>query len=131
MARGTQTDRKPEHVEQLLDKMSKDSFPASDPPQLEGFTTDGAPAHNAVPPPTRTHAPPPDVGALPGSEASPFDRDGSYPVGDAGEVKVRTKGHEVTIELPANPLTVDAATLETLISVLERHRPPLHPATGH
>jgi hypothetical protein len=125
MTRGTQSDREPAHVEQLLDKMSKDSFPASDPPQLEGFAEDGAPPRNAVPAPTRTHAPPPDVGRLPGGEASPFDRDGRYALGDRGEVALSTHGQEVTIELPANPFVVDPASLETLISVLERHRPPL------
>lgn len=124
MSTGT-SDRPAEHVEQLIDRMSKDSFPASDAPQLAGFEQDGAPAHNAVPRHPPTHAPPPDVGPLPGSDAAPFDRDGRYALHDWGEVRLRTVGGEVEIELPANPLVLDVTALETLIALLERHRPAL------
>jgi hypothetical protein len=122
--RGTQTERKPGHVEQLLDRMSADSFPASDPPQVEGFAEDGAPARNRPTSPVRTHPPPADV-AVPGAEASPFDREGRYALGGAGEVVLSTRGQDVTVTLTANPVTLDPAALETLIAVLERHRPSL------
>lgn len=121
---GTQTDRAPEHVEKLIDKMSKDSFPASDPPQLEGFDQDGQPAHKGAPVHPPTHAPPPEV-ELPAPDRSPFDREGRYELGGAGEVAIATEGEQVRIAFTAHPLTLDATALETLISVLERHRPTL------
>ena len=66
------------------------------------------------------------MGELPGSDRSPFDREGSYTVGGRAEVTLRTEGGEVSIELGENPLALDAAGLEELIALLERHRPSLH-----
>jgi hypothetical protein len=122
---GTQSDRAPEHVEKLIDKMSKDSFPASDPPQLQGFDQDGEPARStALPVHPPTHAPPPEV-ALPEPDRSPFDREGRYELEGAGEVTIATEGQQVRIAFTDHPLTLDATALETLIALLERHRPAL------
>jgi hypothetical protein len=125
MSRGSDTARPKKHVEKLLDRMAKDSFPASDPPQVEGFTRDGEPASARIPRVHDTHAPPPDVGELPGADRSPFDREQRYPLG-ATDVLLSTHGNSVRIELGEHPLTLDAAALEALIGLLEKHRPSLH-----
>jgi hypothetical protein len=115
---------RPERVEALLDEMIKETFPASDAPQLDGVL-DAGPAANAVPSHPLEHAPPPDV-APPGDDAALDVREGRYPVGDAGAAYVRTDADGVEIELPANPLRIGASALEDLIAALQKHRPPLH-----
>ena len=117
--RGKPAGRK--HVEALVDEMSKESFPASDAPQLVG-ALDRDPADLPRHPPT--HAPPPEV--APEDDTKLDVREGRYPLGDAGEAWVRTGRDGVDVRLPAAKLHLDPAALEQLIAALERHRPPLH-----
>lgn len=130
MSRSRKGEGPDDHVEALLDRMSRDSFPASDPPQLEGLDADGAPAAAAPPAPPRTHAPPPEVGTLTTAAPSPFDREGRYPLGDGQAVTLHTEGDLVHLAFDRHPVAVDAAGLEALIAVLERHRPSLLGASG-
>ena len=73
MKRGKQSERTPAHVEELIDEMSKESFPASDSPQLAGLASDGAPSRPVPPAHPAEHAPPPDAGAIAGTQAESFD----------------------------------------------------------
>jgi hypothetical protein len=114
-----------DHIEALLDRMSKDSFPASDPPQLEGLDAEGAPGTAVLPAPPRTHAPPPELPNVATAAPSPFDREGRYPLGEDQAVTVRTEGDLVHLAFDRHPVAVDAVGLEALIALLERHRPSL------
>jgi hypothetical protein len=124
MAMTGKRSEQPGSVDALVDEMSKASFPASDSPQLDGVLN-AAPAANAVPRHPAEHAPPPE--AAPGGDAdAALDvREGRYPVGDAGELWIRTEPGRVTLTLPSAELRLGAAALEQLIGALERHRPPL------
>ena len=112
-----------ERVEALLDEMIAETFPASDPPQLDGAFKRG-PAENAVPRHPDQHAPPPDVAADVDDTALDV-REGRYSLGNAGEARLRTDAEGIDVHLPANPLRLDAAALEALIAALQKHRPPL------
>lgn len=114
----------PDHADALIDEMSKESFPASDSPQLDGVL-DGGPARNAVPRHPAEHAPPADAAAAT-DDASLDVREGRYPLGDAGEIWLRTAPGRVDVRLPSGELHLDPAALEQLIAALERHRPSLH-----
>jgi hypothetical protein len=119
------TSPRPGDTEQGLDEMLRETFPASDAPQLDGHALQGAPA-NALPRHPAEHAPPPEVQLSPADDAAAFERARqTYPLG-AANVTLSTSGGEVEIELPANRLTLDAAGLEQLIAALERHRPSLN-----
>lgn len=126
MKRGKQSERAPAHVEELIDEMSKESFPASDSPQLPGLASDGAPSRAAPTPHPAEHAPPPDAGIPAGTDAAAFDLAGRYRLDDSTDIALATEGPRVRITLARNPLTLDAAGLEALIALLERHRPSLH-----
>jgi hypothetical protein len=110
-------------VESALDEMIAETFPASDPPQLDGMLQP-APAANAVPTHPDEHAPPPEVPERP-STARVDVRGGRVSLGDAGEVELRSDAEGIEVTLPANPLHLDARGLEALIAALQKHRPPL------
>jgi hypothetical protein len=117
--------KRSENVDSLLDEMSKESFPASDAPQLDGIEREGAPAANAVPKHPAEHAPPPEVPDPPPSEQQTNVLEERYRIGDCA-VTLRTVNDRFEIGLDRNPMMLDAAGVEELIALIERHRPPLH-----
>jgi hypothetical protein len=117
--------KRKEDVDDLLDEMSKESFPASDAPQLDGLERVGAPAANAVPKHPAEQAPPPEVPDPPPSGREPGVLSERYRIGDAA-ITLRTVNDRFEIGLDENPTTLDAAGVEELISLIERHRPSLH-----
>lgn len=118
--------RRSENVEALIDEMSKESFPASDAPQLDGLEREGAPAANAVPKHPTEHAPPPEVPDLPESDKEPGVLEERYRIGEHGAVTLRTLHDRFEIGLDQNPMTLDAAGVEQLLELIQRHRPSLH-----
>jgi hypothetical protein len=117
---------KPAHTEAVLDEMLKETFPASDAPQLDGLPLAGAPASRELPRHPAGHARPPDVPEQGDSDAALEVRDGRCSLGAAGEASLHTDADGVELRLPENPVRMDAAALERLITALQRHRPPLH-----
>lgn len=115
---------RPEDIEATLDEMLRETFPASDAPQLDGLPLDGAPTKRS-PHPSR-HAPPPDAPDPHATHASGFDvPEQRYPLGDRGHVTLATHGETVDAAFSDARLQLDAIALEKLIAALERHRPSL------
>lgn len=110
------------HDEATLDEMLDETFPASDPPQLEGTTGDRPSPRQARRHPAE-HPPPPQVAG--GDDAALDVREGRCALGEAGEAVLRTEAGMLELRMPANPVRLDAASLERLIEALEHHRPPL------
>jgi hypothetical protein len=117
--------------EQLIDEMVEQSFPASDPPQITGRTTDAAQATNAkAPPPERgtvaseaARGVPPTIGNQGEAPASNIVEE-TVNVSDLGAVTLRFDGdfRNLHVYLGEEGMALDAKALDKLIAALSQKR---------
>ena len=123
---GAGTRRSDGHLDALVDRMLKDTFPASDPPQLEGLARDGEPVE------TLDEEEPVFAAPLDEAELDPRSAwvashrliEETFTVGDGGAITVRHLGgpDRLQIFLGEEGLALSADDVDFLIATLERKR---------
>jgi len=114
------------HLDALIDEMAKESFPASDPPQLEGITSDGDPVDAADDEGCVFTARVDEAEVDPGRAwvASHRVLEETVTVGDQGAITLRHLGEpdRLQIFLGEDGVALSAEDVDLLIATLARKR---------